>query len=267
MTSPEQGQSFWGEYKLPADETNTWVVGPTTLFCKRRADELWVSSHTTDEANKPHAEIVDTEPTWSRWVISSTFEAIRFTPLFPDRAVVVKPEFPFRISVGGQARIYVRVPLWLQIEALTLAPTQITSLPLVSLPSTWFGSFTDGELAYWISSSARRQVEPDLFRNYLAIAPIHIENKSEEELHVEKLCLRVEGLSLFDANGQLWADETRVHYRGSNDISRIELSGKPPAEATAAHLISSPRSRSQRGFAARTFSRLKDLPGLGVRLV
>jgi hypothetical protein len=217
----------------------------------------------SDEAATEAPNALPENITWSRWALESACQEIRLVPLFPDRPVVVKPESAFRVTTGAQARIYVRVPLWVRIEPAIPESMPLVEIPTIVLSNTWFGTFTNGELCYWISSGARMQIEPDPSRPFLAICPIQIINRADEELYVEKLCLRVGKLSLFNQGGQLWADETRIIHKGGDEASRIEISGRAPREAGEAELVSPPREADKNGFAARTFTTLKDLPGLG----
>ena len=242
-----------------------WTIGPLRLWSKRVAKEIWVAfvhaEADTDEGVSP--SLLPEKLDWSRWALASEADEIRFVPLFPDRPVVVKPEAAFRVTKEAQARIYVRVPLWVRVESAGADSVPLAEIPTAVLSNTWFGTFTSGELCYWISSGARMQITPDYSRPYLAICPIQIINRADEELYVEKLCLRVGRLSLFNQQGQLWADETKVIFKGSNDASRVEVSGTAPVEAGGAVLVSSPREAGTSGFAAKTFTTLKDLSGLG----
>jgi len=97
----------------------------------------------------------------------------------------------------------------------------------------------------------------------LSICPIQIINRSEDELLVEKICLRVEQLTLFTLKNQLWANETKTSYRGQAEDSEIEFSPKPPPDAPSARLVSTPRATTTKSFTAKTFASLKDLPGFG----
>ncbi|MCG8607283.1 hypothetical protein MJD09_20155 [bacterium] len=250
----------WGEHEITV-ETRNWCFGPLRLWCKRLGDELWLAfDYAKDEVapTVPEAKIPESIIEWSRWVLKDESN-IRFTPVFPDRTVVVKPEYPFWLLQGAQARIYVRVPLWLRIESVGGLPQAITEVPCVILSKTWFGTPTDGELCYWISTSARREMRPDPDRPFLAMTPLQIRNRSEDDLRVEKWALRVDRLSIFKHDQQLWSDEMRIEYLGKQEVSQIKMSGKPPPQAASAKLLSQPRNVSNRGFAAKTFSTLRDL--------
>lgn len=257
----------WGEFPLPSEVSNRWELGPLQLWCKIVHDDFWIAyQHQKSEKEAEEGRVEPPEEAWSRWALKEAYERIRISPLFPDLPVVVKPEAPFILTPRAGAKVYVRCPLWIRLELAGKDNLTIKEIPAVVLSKTWFGEFTDGELCYWISSAARRQIEVDPDRPFLAICPIQITNQSEEELIVEKICLRVEGLSLFDSEGQLWAGKTKIAYRGSNILSQVEAAGKPPAEASKGKLITPPRNPAGKKFAEKTFASLKALPGIGLFL-
>lgn len=257
-------QGFWGAEIKPTETPINMRMGSLSLWLKTAAEELWVAQeYLAAPAEDSEVKEPPDSLTWSRWALKSSQAMIRLVPVFPDRPVVVKPELSFRLIRGAQARIYVRVPLWVRLELAETPARTLTEIPTAVLSSTWFGAFTDGELCYWICSGARRQYEMNPARHYQAICPLQLTNQAEEELSVEKICLRVAGLSLFIQDGQLWADDSRILYRGGNQVSQVEASGKPPREAPQARLISPPRNPEKKGLAAKTFTSLRELPGLG----
>jgi hypothetical protein len=259
-------KTIWGAHPLPEEEPVCWQLGPLHLWFKSTLDELWVNykhspieaAANTDDDSQETVEFNELD--WRRWTLKQSYKEIQLTPRFPNLPVVVKPEYPFRVTKGVRTKIYVRVPLWVSIY---LEKTAIVEIPTVVLSKTWFGSFTDGELCYWISSAARKRIEPDLTRAFLAICPIQIINRSEDELLVEKICLRVNQLALYTLKHQLWGNETRVNYRGKNERSEIEFLHKAPPDVPKAKQIAPPRDSATKSFTAKTFASLMELPGLG----
>ena len=256
----------WCEHRIPVDEPVGWCVGRLKLWCKATYEEIWVAHQYAgpDDDECEGASDVPEGSTWSRWAIDGPHEKVLLSPALPDRSVVVEPEFPFKLTAGAKARIFVRVPLWVQMTIAGVSNGKLLDLPTAVLSNTWFGSFTSGELCYWTSSRARRQIDPEVFEPSLVICPVEITNLAKEGLHIEKLSLHMEGLSLFIHRGQLWSDETKISYKGLNEVSQIDLSGVAPMEIADAPRITAPRVPLKKGFAATSFRSLKDLPGLGL---
>ena len=248
--------SIWSEHFFQEESALEHTIGDLRLATKNHGDEVWLSAHHSPNERVPSGE----NSGWERWALGKPSPSIDLSPAFPDRSVVVKPESPFRLLPDVQARIYVRVPIWVTVKLSGKKGVQLSQMPSAILSLTWFGSPMEGELCYWLSSSAKREVIPDPNRSHLAICPVQLKNNSGEDLMVEKLCLRVQWLSLYEDQAQLWSNETKVFYDGAAEGSRVSVSNGPPREAGQATLKSPPRESAKKNFNIRTFFSLgKDI--------
>ena len=244
-----------------SEEVRFFQIGPLRLWYKFCGKELWTTCDRKGEELCLEDTLIPENATWSRWALNEKTESLQFKPTFPDRAITIKPESHLRVAPGAQITVYTRIPIWLRIER---EKSILSEIPIVILSKTYFGTYTRGEQCYWISSGIRSSIKADALRPFLAICPLDITNDSKEELLIGKICLRVPELSLYLSENQLWASKTYINFRGSNDISRIVIEKNDPKEIEKAQFISGPRSIEQRkGFAAKTFETLKDVPGLG----
>lgn len=249
----------WGRHDLEVGGERGVRLGPLELRMQRTEQEIWLSQRWSEDELQGE----DAESDWSRWAVPEGTTGVHLEPVFPNRALVVEPEQTFHLVRGARVRIYVRVPLWVSVGLPSPSKVELIEIPTHILSDTWFGDFTEGELAYALPTSARRQVSPDIFEPHLAVCPLSLGNDAVDELEVDKLCLRVAHLSIFSRGPELWSDETRVRYQGEDEESRIRISGQVPSEASDAVRIRSPRVPLARGFRARTFARLADLSGFG----
>lgn len=266
MTAGHEGPlDLWGERTLPRPDALERVdVGPLTLWLRSLHNEIWVAHRQQGEQTGPPDEKPD-EMDWSRWALVDRPHRLRLRPVFPDRPLVVKPEHPFTLLRRAEARLYVRIPVWVRLEAIEEGrgrATVLTEIPTEPLSDTWWGDFLDGELAYWLSTTGRRVVTPDLFRPNLVMATLQLSNLSEDDLAVEKLALRVEHLSIYLKEDRLWAEEVKVHYHGEELGSEIHMDDEPPVEAEGALELTPARAQA-RSFRARTFTRLRAWSGWG----
>ncbi len=236
----------WGEHDVADGAEHTLCLGPLAVEFTRARDELRLRFG---------------GPRWARWVPDRWNGAIRLSPVFPDRMVVVKPESDFWLLRGARARVFLRIPMQVRVEALGATPIRLVDVPTEAMSDTWWGSPEEGELAYWLDTRARREILAAEFEEHLCICPLQLENSSSEDLNVDRISLRVEYLSVFQDGTRLLSDETRVRYMGDAAESRIEMSGHAPAEAPDATLVSAPRRPMSRGFTARTFARLRSSLG------
>jgi hypothetical protein len=253
----ESSNEVWGVTRVGPGASVRRVVGSLTVTVRREPTELWLSGE--------HVLAASTDPTsWIRWSVPPGDE-LELRPVLPDRALVVSPERPFFLPPEAHARVYVRVPLFVRLVRIDEEGryTVLGEFPSLVLSDTWWGTFTDGELAYWMTTTARRTVTPEIFEPHLAISSLWLMNRSEEPLPVERFALRTSHLTLFGRAVQMWTDEVQVRYEASEEGSEISYTGRVPEDAGRVERVAAPREEPPRGFHAKTFGRLRALSGLG----
>ncbi len=254
----------WGDRPLPASgETQRVDAGPLTLWFTAVENEVWVAYERAAGGPVPPRDGPPDSLDWSRWALSDTPHRLRLLPVLPDRLVVVKLEHPFTLLRRARARVYTRVPAWVRVETIEGGQGKATTLaeiPTEVLSDTWWGDFLTGELGYWLTIKARREITPEFFQPHMVMGTLELVNRSDDALRVDKLAWRVEHLSTYEKDGHLWAEETTVHYLGEAEGSDVRMEDKPPQEAAGAREISAARTQTK-GFSARTFHRLRALSG------
>jgi hypothetical protein len=242
--------SLWEPFPLPENTLVSRKIGPLTIWFQRKAGECWVASS---------REAADTPPDeWTRWALRRGDHSMRLTPLLPDKSVVVKPEYDIRLLKNAHVRTYTRVPIWVAVDVIGETSARLTEIPTQVLSNTWFGSFTEGELCYWVATQARREMPLDLIQPHHAVCIMDIRNQSETDLNVDKICLRVERLSMFGKDGFLWADDTEITYEGEEGAVQIRNDGNAPLEVADAVKLAEPRQPQKRGLAERAFFFLRN---------
>lgn len=259
----------WGDVDLGPDESRTLDFGTLRLVLRRTPTEVWLRTQRTPRDPDPRRE------DWLRWVAGPETR-VSLRPAVPDRLLVVSHEYLYHLPPHGESRIYVRIPLFVQVTLsgeergsgprsdVVVADVVVADVPSMVLSDTWWGTVTEGELAYWLTTTARVSLTDDLFLPHVGMCPIHLVNHAPHALPVDRFAVRVPHLSLFSDGDKNWTDEVSVRYAGSPEGSEIRFGGRPPSEAPGARLVTAPRVPLDRGFHARTFDRLKSLSGLGV---
>lgn len=244
----------WGTFTLDEEGSRELAIGPLHLKLRRTSGEIRISYWREGDENRfIHAGGQDR---WIRWVPAPGWSGeLALTPGLPGRPVVVRPEHEFRLVQDAEARIYVRLPLELHIEALGARRHTLLQVATQLLSDTWWGSTESGELHYFLDTQARRTMAEEEFLEHLAICPLQLRNGSQEDLTVSRISLQTGYLSLYRDGTRLWSDETTVRYRGAQEDSNLRVAGAPPAEAPGAELMRAARERVDRGFSATTFAR------------
>lgn len=246
MTTPLE----WGEVDLRAgEEVSAWSFGPLTLYARRKETEILLRTE--------HDGVESSD--WVRWHAApeTRFE---LRPALPDRAIVVAPERPYRLPQRGESEIYVGIPMFVRVVSTIGGAVEVLAdYPSEVLSDTWWGGFTEGELAYWVETRARRAVPTEPYGPNQAVCPFHLVNESSQALPVERFSVRVDHLSLFSTASGVWTDEVSVRYAGPDEGSEIHHTGRAPRAATSVKRLAGPRTPPPSGLRGRTFSRLKAL--------
>lgn len=258
----------WGPLALGVGEAAECALGTLNLRLRRRSEEVWM--HASHEASDPlvasglsrrqGGDAFGDVPSdaWIRWAVPAE-AGLALQPALPDRPVVVSPEQPFFLPPEGRAKVFVRIPLFVRVRTTGEASdaTTLEEFPSVVLSDTWWGSFTEGEVGYWLKTRARREINPEMYAPHLAVCPFVLVNRSGQPLPVERFAVRVAYLTLFGRGDAVWTDEVQVRYRGGHEGSEIRYTGKVPEDAGDVILLQDAREPAPRGFNARTFGRLK----------
>jgi hypothetical protein len=255
---------LWGETPLDVGDCRHWQIGPLNLWIRRTPAEWQVATEYADDealvvaaAAQPPA---DAECT--RWATDPMASSVKLTPVMPDRPLVVEPQRAFRILQHGSARIYISIPVWVRIELTGGAEAVLlTEVPTVILSNTWFGTLFQGELCYWLETTARRTAEDRVGRPHIAMAPMTVVNAAGEELPLEQLCLRTANLGCHLDGRGLWTSSVKVTSTGPDEPQRLEVSPGAPEEARDAQRVSEPREKVRGNLLVRTVGLLHSLPG------
>ncbi len=261
-----KAESPWGETEFKVGDCRYWQIGPLGFWVRRAELEWQIAETRCDEVGLAVAATKPEPPedaAWIRWASGEVNPPVRVRPVTPDRPIVVLPAQPFRILKGGKARVYISIPVWVRVElAVENDPLPLTDMATVRMSNTWFGTLFEGSLCYWTETSARRTCADYPPRPHVAVAPMFIHNRVQEELPLEKVCLRTAHLALYGGKTGLWTSEVRVTNTGPGAPERIEVSEGAPEEAGDAELVAEPRERPRGGVLARTFDLISSLPGL-----
>ena len=264
----ESNSEFWQRFSIPelSGEGQTVEIGDLELALRFEAGELWVRyHHQGPQPMRSNFRPRLREDRWSRWAVSGEPREVVLEPVLADLPLVIYPEHPMTLAKGAEMEIYTRVPVWIRIKVVPdkgeeYVPVEI---PTLHLSKTWFGSRTEGELCYSISTKARRNItEPT--QPYLATCPVVIQNGSEQELQFEKFCFRVDRLNLYESDGNLWAGETRITFEGEEQASELKVTNRLPDRLKEPRLITKARKESRGSLAIRTFQKIiNEIPIIG----
>ena len=259
-------KNIWSQHDLTAYEIKKIKIGDLTLFFHLLKDEIKIAHlYSEDDKNISSKNDSQQDLEWKRWPINREVITIQIDPALPDRPLLVKPESTFYLSGHFESNVYIRFPVSLKISLVhEKEMVELMNILPVKLSNTWFGTFKEGEICYSISSGFRTEITPDIKRPFMTICRLKLKNDADEDLTIDKICLRSDHLSLFTHESQLWTDEVTIIYTHKNQESEVVHSGKAPAHLKEATLTAKPGIIEEKSFYARSFSTIKDLAGAGL---
>ena len=254
--------SLWEEFTVEEGSYYLRRTGPLKLWIKKELDEWIVGwKYESEETNRISEQVLDSikdnDITWHRKVVRQKLDAIKLSPVMPDRAVVVKPESELKITREAEATFFVRIPLWVRVCFGKNFSETLYEIPSVVLSNTWFGEPYSGELCYSLTTSARRSLEQMKPGAHLVICPIHIQNSSSEDLTFNRLCVHVDHLSIYQNNNEMWANKAYVHFRGTDKESNIKFEDTAPKTDKKLVFTGQSRKKGNKSFVRKSFDTFK----------
>ena len=235
-------------------------IGSLDLWVRQTNDEWQVATARGDERNEAVLDAAAPPPDadWRRWAVRLEGPRLKFTPLLPDRPVVVRPAAPFQILPGQEARFFVGMPTWVRLGVTGTdgKELEICQEHTVQLSKSWFGTPQEGELCYALKTRARRSLRELSQAAHRAICPLVLRNGAAGTLDFQRLCLRTPHLALFKGERHLWTNEGRVTFKGEEALSHIDYGSGPPPFDGASARIGEAREPPEKGLVSKTFGNL-----------
>jgi hypothetical protein len=171
--------------------------------------------------------------------------------------MVVRPRQAVYVLPGEETILYISTPVWVGIVAGE-KELLLREIPVSRPSDTWFGPSTlTGEICYAARTQARNALTEVPLRAHRVLTALRIENRADTPLPVEKLSLPVPLLSTWGrSDGSLWSDTVHLQRVTDSDMAAVRVERGPPAYASDATLLASPRMQAGKGGLVRAFSGL-----------
>ena len=238
-----------------------YQIGPLIIWIYRDTHQ-WMLAYDRQDSETEFIESATPEEKpenvpWSQYLAGEDKPVIQFSPLMPDRPVIVRPKNLTNVLHGFECVLFVFVPVWVVIKAGAKGELTLCKIPSVVLSNTWFGDTMSGEMCYSMRIPAELSVVSSSVGPHRVICPVKIKNKSREDLEFQRVCVRVEHLNIYEGKHCNWANEVSVVYEGEGQDCEIKYSDRPPQFEKTGALIAKSRTPAPRGLLGRTFGSIK----------
>lgn len=254
---------WFGDFELAECRTGHWRLGPLQLWIHHCEGEWRLRYRHDEDLLDPRAEVsfedgTEADDEAERYVLSDRGGRLNIQPLLPERSVVSRPAAPVFVPAGESVRIYVSVPLWLQVAVGELRKV-LREVPTMRPSDTWFGpSNMVGELCYAMRTRCRLNHRREDSVPSRATVPVLIRNHTSKLLGLERVSVPARQLGLYvTAEGQLWTEEVTLDRHDDRaGFAALRFGDRAPAEALGAERIGEPRDPPPRKTAIHAFSAL-----------
>jgi len=232
----------WGLQELP-EEGMTIRSGDTPLFkMKRDHEEILIASGD-----------LGADVQYSRFIVGRDAR-IKLEPSLPELPIVIKPKLPLSVLPGLSFRCFVAVPLVFSIWSNRgKKKHMLTEISVLNLSRSWFGDPWSGEVAYFLESPLHGTIDNYGESDISVFCPITIVNRSSQILTLDRMLLRVPYLSVYQGEKRLYANGTRISFRGQDQISQVSFYKGPPEWEKDLTQIASPRKTDEADLLTKSF--------------
>jgi hypothetical protein len=247
-------------------------IGPLELWVRRSQEDWYVAHEREPGRAQPELPPAPLHPaqgtarvdrlTWNRWVAGKEAAQVRLVPCLPDRAVVIRPRYPLNVPRGKEVLFFVSLPVWTRVLVGQAGAEMLCELPTVVLNNTWFGDPITGELCYSLKTKVLRQIDMVEQQDHMAVCPVLIRNQASADLDFQRICIRVEYLSLYRGETRLWTNQVEVQFHGEDLNSTIITGRGAPEYERTADRICLARDPTERSLLKKSFFFLKALTGI-----
>ncbi len=255
--------SPWSEFQFDTPVCQRYQIGPLKMWIHGDGHEWMVSyTHSPDDRHILELGIKDEKPEdlqWTQIIVRNPDRVIRFFPVMPDRAVVVRLRNPTKIEKDGECVLFVFIPVWVRIFVGRDSTEGILDLPSVMLSNTWFGDTVSGELCYSLKIPCELALTTTNLGLHRVICPVRIRNRSDGDLLLQRICVHVDHLSIYRGTKANWANEVNAEYQGEEQTCSISYHEKPPEFDEIEGMLMPAREQNSNGLMQRTIGNLKNI--------
>lgn len=256
---------YWKSVTIPEGDTRHWSVGLLELWVHHGPSEwqIWHSMAEDPLIDGSYALGEPCEkpdrPVQQRFASDASSDSLILRPAYPDRPIVSYPGSKVSVPAKSEASFVCGIPLAMQlVSGANESASALMTLPLRHLSKTWFGTPLAGEPCYSASTAAVRDHRELTANKYRALCPVFVVNRTKKPLPIERICIHVEHLELFEGEDFLWTNDVTVSKEAESETSRVTYGSGPPSTDSGAQLVLCPREiPPSRSVFLKTFNHLR----------
>lgn len=255
---------MWSKINIEPHRTYHWAIRKKELFLKKPGKEWMVSDQSQENfvSLPQYGEVKEPkeDSEWQTFIGDKRTDSVSVLPSLPDRPIVIMPTSNYKVLPNKSVLLYIPIPPWLQFYAGNNKKENLFyECHSEELSSTWFGEPDSGSLAYSFPFNLSQAMSPPAESGQSIICPIRLNNNSTEILDVQRLLLHCEYLNVYSEGKQLFANETKIKFKGEQNVSDVQYSNHAPSMLKNAVQIASARVTKSQSVITKSFHFIKSL--------
>ncbi len=195
------------------------ALGSRRVVLTRLDPDLWRVRFETDTGEVLESRLILTE--------LETYELVAL-PDYLDLPVLLRFQEPLKVPPEVRSRIYTLLPVQYEVFVETRGHRILLgTLAPTDLQTSWEGSPTEGELAYYFQAPVFRTLQADRVTTGTVALPLELRNASGQEHQLDHLMVDSYQLSLYEVEETLVAEVVEVHMERHG--VEIHYTDQPPA--------------------------------------
>ncbi len=247
-------KSLFGKIQLKNDDFRVFELHQT-VFSVKRLKEGWIlkTSGVKEETG------INPDFSDGKYYQTGKSEQLLFVPSLPPKPLVFKGTGLF-VSPGLKMMFYLKLPLFLKVYYSKIQPEKLLSeIPLQPLSHTWFGEPDSGETAFSMGSEYDFNLAELTSDDHTAVCPVAIQNNSNVMLHVERLIIRTENLTLYKNEDKLLTSMISLDYKGKETISSANYQYSKKIHGEKPEIIAKPENNQLKDLLKINFHFIRNL--------
>jgi hypothetical protein len=188
---------------------------------------------------------------------------LHILPAMPPKPVVFRSNKKISIRQHQTLRIYLAVPLYIQLYYKQVDNDNLLSeFETERLSDTWFGEPDSGTPAFTVGSRFALQPEALEAKQHEVIVPVNIHNNSSQLLDLQRLLIRVDMMNLYQVSNSLIADLGTIEFKGQGQTGQLNFTTDKNIHGTAPQQIAKARIASNRNILGHSFHVIRQITQL-----
>jgi hypothetical protein len=254
---------MWSKFKIIPEKVYYWRAGSKEILVCRETQEWNFAERSLEKTHLTKTGFLEApfnvdSLEWHS-VIGDNNAYLHTIPAFPDRPIVIKATSPFKLLPKKETLLYIKVPFYIQFLS---EPDDRNSLlfetSFQDYSSTWFGDPDKGEIAYSLPLNLSEAIrKPQGFEGVI-VCPVKLINLAKTSLNIQRLLIRVNYLTIYQSEDQLWSNEVRIEFKGETETSNLSYAKDKPNFVSDAIQIASSRE-TKPNMISKSFHFIKSL--------